>query len=93
MRDVNEQETERIVKEWEQLSQDELANFFGNYLYRIKEWVTGNRASELNSQNIYKFKGITRMSRTPFAQFYKSAYCYAAMVNSSAMPFVSGTIM
>lgn len=91
MSDVNEQETERIVKEWEQLSQDELANFFGNYLYRIKEWVTGNRASELNAHNIYKFKGITRMSRTPFAQFYKSAYCYAEMVNSSAMPFVSGT--
>ena len=37
------------------------------------------------------FKGITRFSRTPYAQFYKSAYCYADMVNSSAMPFVSGT--
>ena len=37
------------------------------------------------------FKGITRSARTPYAQFYKSAYCYADMVNSSAMPFVSGT--
>lgn len=37
------------------------------------------------------FKGITRSARTPYAQFYKRAYCYADMVNSSAMPFVSGT--
>lgn len=65
--------------------------FFGNYLYRIKEWVNGNRAEVLDERNIHMFKGITRSARTPYAQFYKSAYCYADMVNSSAMPFVSGT--
>ena len=91
MIDIEENEVERIVKGWEQISQSGLAVFFGNYLYRIKEWVNGNRAEVLDERNIHMFKGITRSARTPYAQFYKSAYCYADMVNSSAMPFVSGT--
>ena len=91
MTDINEDETEKIVKGWEQVSQSDLADFFGNYLYRIKECVNGNKANVLNEHNIHLFKGITRSARTPYAQFYKSAYCYADMVNSSAMPFVSGT--
>lgn len=90
MNDISEDETETIVKGWEQVSQSSLADFFGNYLYRIKEWVSGNKANVLNEHNINMFKGITRLARTPYAQFYKSAYCYADMVNSSAMPFVSG---
>ena len=68
-----------------------LAEFFGDYLYRIKEWVNGNWAYTLNEHNIYKFKGITKSDRTPYSQFYKSAFSYAELVNSSAMPFVSGT--
>lgn len=91
MIDIEENEVERIVKGWERISQSGLADFFGNYLYRIKEWVNGNRAEVLDERNIHMFKGITRSARTPYAQFYKSAYCYADMVNSSAMPFVSGT--
>lgn len=91
MSDISEEETEKIVKEWEHASQSDLADFFGNYLYRIKEWVSGNKANVLNEHNIYMFKGVTSSARTPYAQFYKSAYCYADMVNSSAMPFVSGT--
>ncbi len=91
MNDISEDETEKNVKGWEQVSQRGLADFFCNYLYRIKEWVNGNKATVLNEHNIHIFKGITRSARTPYAQFYKSAYCYADMVNSSAMPFVSGT--
>lgn len=91
MSDVGEKETERIVRQWEQNTQGELANFFGNYLYRIKEWASGNRAGVLNERNIEMFKGITRSARAPYAQFYKGAYSYADMINSSAMPFVSGT--
>lgn len=37
MSDISENETEKIVKDWEQVSQSDLADFFGNYLYRIKE--------------------------------------------------------
>lgn len=90
MVDIDEAQTEQIVKEWEKIPQHDLAAFFGDYLYRVKEWINGNWAYKLNEHNIYKFKGITRMARTPYAQFYKSAFSYANFINSSAMPFVSG---
>lgn len=91
MADIDEKKIEQIVKEWEKIPQKDLAEFFGDYLYRIREWVNGNWAYKLNEQNIYKFKGITKSARTPYAQFYKSAFSYANFINSSAMPFVSGT--
>ena len=91
MADMDEDKVERIVKEWEKIHQKDLADFFANYIYRIKEWSNGNWAESLNERNIYKFKGITKSACTPFAQFYKSAYSYAEFINNSAMPFVSGT--
>lgn len=91
MADIDEARTEQIVKEWEMIPQHELAAFFGDYLYRVKEWINGNWADKLSEHNIYKFKGITKTARTPYAQFYKSAFSYADFINSSAMPFVSGT--
>ena len=91
MTNIDDAKTEQIVKGWEKIPQKYLAEFFGDYLYRIKEWVNGNWAYTLNEHNIYKFKGITKSDRTPYSQFYKSAFSYAELVNSSAMPFVSGT--
>lgn len=91
MTDIDYDQTERIVRQWEQIPQKDLASFFGDYLYRIKEWINGNWAYSLNEQNIFKFKGVNKSARTPFAQFYKSAFSYAEFINTSAMPFVSGT--
>lgn len=91
MTDISSEKTEQIVREWEKIPQSDLADFFSNYLYRIKEWVNGNWAYKLDAQNIHKFKGINRAANTPYAQFYKSAYSYAELINSSSMPFVSGT--
>ncbi len=91
MADIEESVTEKTVKEWERIPQKDLATFFDNYIYRVKEWINGNWAWTLNEHNIYKFKGITKNSRTPYAQFYKSAFSYADMINNSSMPFVSGS--
>ena len=90
MNDLDIAETEKVVKEWEDLDQKELSALFSDYLYRIKEWTKGNKALELNEHNIYKFKGITRQDNFPYAQFYKGAFAYAETVNHSTMPFVSG---
>lgn len=90
MTELDADKIEQIVKEWERIPQNDLASFFGDYLYRLKEWIKGNWAYKLDEHNIYKFKGITRVARTPYAQFYKSAFSYAEFINSSAMPFVSG---
>lgn len=91
MSDVEPVVTEKVVKNWEKLRQDELAEFFGEYLYKLREWINGEWAETLNENNIFKFKGIRRNDRTPYAQFYKSAFSYANLINTSAMPFVAGT--
>lgn len=90
MRELEVVETEKVVKGWEDLPQNELSILFSDYLYRIKEWTKGNKAQELNEQNIHKFKGINQKDNFPYAQFFKGGFAYADMVNHSAMPFVSG---
>ena len=90
MNDLDVSETEKVVKDWEDLDQKKLSELFSNYLYRVKEWTKGNRAWELTEHNIHKFKGITRQDNFPYAQYYKGAFVYADTVNHSATPFVSG---
>lgn len=90
MNDLNSEETEKVVKGWEDLDQKALSRLFSDYLYRVKEWTKGNRAKELTEHNIHKFKGITRQDNHPYAQFYKGAFAYADTINHSSMPFVSG---
>lgn len=90
MNDLGVDDTVKIVKRWENMNQKELADLFGEYLYRVREWLHGNKAWELNEHNIDKFKGINKTDNSPYAQFFKGAYAYADMVNKSALPFVSG---
>ncbi len=90
MRELDAAETEKVVKGWEDLPQNDLSRLFSDYLYRIKEWTKGNKAHELTEHNIHKFKGVNQNDHFPYAQFFKGAFAYADMVNHSAMPFVSG---
>jgi len=90
MSDLTVVETEKVVKNWEDLDQKELSSLFSDYLYRVKEWTKGNKAWGLTEHNIHKFKGITRQDNFPYAQFYKGAFAYADTVNHSSMPFVTG---
>ena len=90
MGNVDPIETERIVRIWEDLNQRKLAVLFNEYLYRLKEWVKGNRSYELNEHNIDLFKGVTSKDNHPYAQFYKGAFAYADDINKSKIPFVTG---
>lgn len=90
MSGVDVAETEKTVRIWEDMDQQELATLFNEYLYRVKEWIKGNRADELTEQNIDVFKGITARDNFPYAQFYKGAFAYADQVNNSHLPFVTG---
>lgn len=91
MKNSTEQEIEETVKNWEDTKQNELSALFSEYLYRLKEWLKGNRAWELSEKNIDLFKGITSVDNQPYAQFYKGAYAYADNLNHSALPFVTGS--
>ena len=86
MNDMDIAETEKVVKDWEDLPQKSLSLLFSDYLYRIKEWTKGNKAWELSEHNINKFKGITRKDNYPYAQFFKGAFAFADNVNHSPMP-------
>ena len=90
MSNVEVAETERVVKTWEDLNQKELSILFNEYLYRLKEWVRGNRSYELNEHNIELFKGVTSRDNHPFAQYYKGAFAYADDINNSHTTFVTG---
>ena len=90
MNNIDVTETERVVKMWEDLDQKELAVLFNEYLYRLKEWVKGNRSEELTEHNIELFKGVTSRDNHPYAQYYKGAFAYADELNHSHMPFVTG---
>lgn len=90
MKSNDSEETERTVKNWEELDQNLLSQLFSDYLYRIKEWIKGNYAFSLDEKNINQFKGITQEDNFPYAQFYKGAFAYAESFNQSTMPFVSG---
>ncbi len=90
MNNADVKETERIVKMWEELDQKALSTLFNEYLYRIKEWVRGNRSDELTEHNIDIFKGVSSKDNFPFAQYYKGAFAYANELNCSHVPFVTG---
>lgn len=92
MNTLDVHETERIVKTWEDMNQKELANLFQEYLYRIKEWIKGNRSYELDENNMSMFKGVTKNDNYPYAKFYKGAYVYADYLNHSSIPFVTGMV-
>ncbi len=83
-------ETEKIVKMWEDLDQKTLAKLFNDYLYRLKEWIKGNRPTELTEHNIDIFKGVNSNDSHPYAKFYKGAYAYADELNKSYVGFVVG---
>ena len=90
MNTLDVSDTERIVRMWENLNQPKLAGLFNDYLYRLKEWIKGNRATELTERNIEMFKGVTSKDTHPYAQYYKGAFAYAEEVNNSHVPFVTG---
>ena len=90
MNRIDVAETEYVVKMWEELDQKALAVLFNEYLYRLKEWVRGNRSGELTEHNIDLFKGVTSKDNHPYAQYYKGAFAYADELNRSHVPFVTG---
>lgn len=90
MDDIDNMQIEKTVKVWEDMDQGKLSALFSDYLYRIKEWVKGNRPSELNEHNIDIFKGVSKRDNYPFAQYYKGAFSFADSINNSQLPFVTG---
>ena len=90
MNDLDSDEVAKVVGVWEGINQARLSVLFNDYLYRLKEWIKGNRANKLTEQNIDMFKGVSIRDNYPYAQFYKGAFSYADDYNNSSQSFVTG---
>ncbi len=91
MNHLSAAETEQVVQTWESMDQKTLSVLFGDYLYRLKEWLQGNKADELTERNIDMFKGVSASDNYPYAQYYKGAFAYAEQFNHALTPFVMGS--
>jgi len=93
MNNLDTTETEKILEGWHNAKKEVLSKFFNEYLYRVKEWMKGNKALEetLTDKNIHMFihifKGFTKHDNFPYAQFYKGAYAYNYIAKHYELPF------
>lgn len=90
MRNITNEELEKTIAKWEKADQQKLSALFQNYLYRLKEWLKGNKATTLTEQNIDMFKGVSSRDNHPYAQYFKGAFAYADNFNNSMASFVTG---
>ena len=90
MKGLREEEKEEVVRLWEEMNQERLAELFSKYLYRLKMWIKGDKASKLEEHNIDIFKGISSRDTLPCALYHKSAFAYIEMANDSYIPLVVG---
>ena len=91
MTHMSESEKYQIIERWEDTDQAALHELFGDYLYRIKRWMSGRYAKDkFSEKDIDMFKGFAQKDNTPYAQYYKGAYSYANDYNKSSVSFVSG---
>jgi uncharacterized protein with ParB-like and HNH nuclease domain len=48
----------KLVQDWESIESKQLANFFSNFLYRVRGWSKGDSARNFTKSDIAMFKGI-----------------------------------
>lgn len=81
----DDKELKETVETWENCPQDALAEMFGEYLYRLKEWMNGNKASKLTEKNLYMFKGVSVSYCYPYAQYHRGACYYKPETDNEKM--------
>lgn len=66
----------QTVSHWEAQDSEELARTFGEYLYRIRRWVKGQRSGYFDKQGVALFKGINleESDAYPYSQMMKVAH-------------------
>jgi uncharacterized protein with ParB-like and HNH nuclease domain len=89
----------QVVDSWESMQTKELANLFGEYLFRIRSWSKGNSARYFTKDNVDLFKGINieNIDNYPYTELiriahffvdgYKSSYERKIDRNQSNYPF------
>jgi hypothetical protein len=87
LRELNNKTTEsnkiNIVSQWENASTVDLANLFGNYLFRIRNWSKGYSARFFTKNEVEVFKGFNpQTSQEPHTQLFKIGHFYIDEYNN-----------
>jgi len=75
----------QIVHTWEAMKTQDLANLFGEYLFRIRSWSKGNSARYFTKDNVDIFKGINieNIDNYPYTELIRIAHFYVDRYNNS----------
>jgi len=75
----------KIVNAWESIRTNELANLFGEYLFRIKGWSKGNSSRYFAKEDVDLFKGINieKIKNYPYTELLRIAHFYVDRYNNS----------
>jgi len=82
---ISEEQTKKVVNEWENLAEtDKLKVLFSEILFRVRHWATGKSARYFTKNQIDVFKGISpqRNENFPFAQMYSITHYFVDNYNT-----------
>lgn len=75
----------QVVDSWESMQTKELANLFGEYLFRIRNWSKGNSSRYFTKDNVDLFKGINieNIDNYPYTEQIRIAHFYVDSYNKN----------
>ena len=85
----------KTVSHWEDLNTEALANLFGEYLYRIRQWTRGNSARYFGKNDVSLFKGVSldKVDNFPYMNALRMVHHFVDDYNQSYQRKVDGYAM
>lgn len=80
------------VSHWEDLETKALADLFGKYLYRIRQWTRGNSARYFSKDDVPLFKGVSleKVEQFPYVKALRMAHHFVDDYNQQYQRKVDG---
>lgn len=85
----------QTVSHWEDLKTNALADLFGEYLYRIRQWTRGNSARYFGKDDVPLFKGVSldKVEQYPYVKALRMAHHFVDDYNQQYQRKVDGQEM
>jgi hypothetical protein len=95
LREFSETENQlkaKTVSHWEDLKTTALADLFGKYLYRIRQWTRGNSARYFSKDDVPLFKGVSldKVEQYPYVKALRMAHHFVDDYNQQYQRKVDG---
>jgi len=80
------------VSHWEDLKTKALANLFGKYLYRIRQWTRGHSARYFGKDDVSLFKGVSldKVGNFPYVNVLRIAHHFVDDYNQQYQRKIDG---